>query len=447
MATTPNIRKSFFGGSVSTRMKCETVGGTIAPGPSNPINSTQPSKKRLKSNPAAEKQRVKQAAAQKAKEAAAKRKELEQRLKEALKKQDAIHGDSTKISFGAAASKGRAGSLAVEPSQAVISKLQGSECKTSTGGAAPANSLAGRSGHAGQRSSVDVSVLSTGRKVVTHSVQLQRNTSSVHAASTGKNTLEQQACVRKAGSSPAHVPKPMPLHHKRCRVCANVRPFGAFFEDRRMEDGVAHICAECATKRGLSGKLASMPIPAAKKTASARPAHAACVSQNARPAPGSASAGARPANQSAEPRGFYDSGAPRAPAVRAARAAMRGSPMRRPALDEYEDDGFIDDGDAEDEAMDELRKVTRKFYREIRDDRGFNDRMMEASWADMKREEARSKRMGRQEDDEEERLELLRQQAKEEKKRKGKKRKRKSGMSMFVDDEVSEDSDEDDADD
>lgn len=74
--------------------------------------------------------------------------------------------------------------------------------------------------------------------------------------------------------------------------------------------------------------------------------------------------------------------------------------------------------------------MTRKFYRQDRGDDGFNDRMMETSAAEMRREEARSRKMGRQEDAEAER-QLLAEQAAKDAKRKAHKRRHSSA---FLDD-------------
>ena len=69
--------------------------------------------------------------------------------------------------------------------------------------------------------------------------------------------------------------------------------------------------------------------------------------------------------------------------------------------------------------------------------------MMEASAADMRREEARSKRIGRLEDAEAQRLAAKLKRAQKKKPRK--KKKRKTGVSAFLADEASEsDSEEDD---
>ena len=86
----------------------------------------------------------------------------------------------------------------------------------------------------------------------------------------------------------------------------------------------------------------------------------------------------------------------------------------------------------------------RKFYREDRDVSTFNDRSMEATAAEIRQEEARSKRAGRLEDEKEEQAELLRQAAKIEKRRARRKRRRAGGG--LIDDEVSEDSSDDGSD-
>ena len=72
--------------------------------------------------------------------------------------------------------------------------------------------------------------------------------------------------------------------------------------------------------------------------------------------------------------------------------------------------------------------------------------MMEASAADMRREEARSKRIGRLEDAEAQREEEERLAAKlkrAQKKKPRKKKKRKTGVSAFLADEASESDSED----
>lgn len=79
-----------------------------------------------------------------------------------------------------------------------------------------------------------------------------------------------------------------------------------------------------------------------------------------------------------------------------------------------------------------------------------DDRFMEASAADIRREEARSKRLGRQEDVLAEKEEAERVAAKAARKtahkakKKKKRKKAKTGVNPFLADEASEDSDEDD---
>ena len=101
-------------------------------------------------------------------------------------------------------------------------------------------------------------------------------------------------------------------------------------------------------------------------------------------------------------------------------------------------------------------QVTRGFYREDRGDEPFNDRAMLASTADIRREEARSRRIGRQEDLEAEREELRHAAAKESKLARARKRRKArlqaqgarkaggGGAKMFLDD-GGEDEDDDDA--
>lgn len=96
-------------------------------------------------------------------------------------------------------------------------------------------------------------------------------------------------------------------------------------------------------------------------------------------------------------------------------------------------------------------QVTRGYYRERHDDEFGNDRMMEASAADIRREEARSKRIGRMEDAEAEREEAERLAAKAKralkKSKPKKKKKRRRGVSALIADEASDsDSDEEDED-
>ena len=105
-------------------------------------------------------------------------------------------------------------------------------------------------------------------------------------------------------------------------------------------------------------------------------------------------------------------------------------------------------------------QVTRAFYREDRRDDGpFNDSAMEASAAEMRAEEARSRRIGRQEDLQAEREELRRVAAKEAKLARARKRAkaakrqrgegvggkgvRSGGGASFLDDGGSDDDDED----
>jgi hypothetical protein len=102
--------------------------------------------------------------------------------------------------------------------------------------------------------------------------------------------------------------------------------------------------------------------------------------------------------------------------------------------------------------------VTRKFYREDRSGEPFNDSSMVASLADMRKEEARSRRLGRQEDLEAEREELRRVNAKETKlarARKCRKAQRKAkgraahstgGARTFLDDGGDDDDEDDDGD-
>lgn len=99
-------------------------------------------------------------------------------------------------------------------------------------------------------------------------------------------------------------------------------------------------------------------------------------------------------------------------------------------------------------------QVTRGFYREDRDDEPFNDRAMLASAADIRREEARSRRIGRQEDLAAEREELRHAAAKEAKLARARKRRKAhlkaqgvrkaggGGARLFLDDGGDEEDDE-----
>lgn len=103
-------------------------------------------------------------------------------------------------------------------------------------------------------------------------------------------------------------------------------------------------------------------------------------------------------------------------------------------------------------------QVTRGFYREDRDVSAADDRAMVASAADMRREEARSRRAGRDEDVAAEREELARLRAKEAKvaraRARVKARRRRAGGgggggaarrggAAFLDDAADDDEDED----
>jgi SPT2 chromatin protein len=102
-------------------------------------------------------------------------------------------------------------------------------------------------------------------------------------------------------------------------------------------------------------------------------------------------------------------------------------------------------------------QVTRGFYREDRRGDAGDDRAMVASAAEMRAEEARSRRIGRQEDAEAEREELRRLAAKEAKLARARKRRkaarRKDGSSggkrgdaaMFLDDGGDDEDDDDES--
>jgi hypothetical protein len=99
-----------------------------------------------------------------------------------------------------------------------------------------------------------------------------------------------------------------------------------------------------------------------------------------------------------------------------------------------------------------VAQVTRGFFREDRADEAFNDRSMEASAADIRLEEARSRRIGREEDLEAERQELRRIKEKEAKlaRARAKRRKlgrgaapRRQGGAVFMDDGGEDDDDDD----
>lgn len=91
--------------------------------------------------------------------------------------------------------------------------------------------------------------------------------------------------------------------------------------------------------------------------------------------------------------------------------------------DDYDDDeldGFIDDGPIDggvEEWRREIRKISGYDPSRYKDDWG-DDRMMEASWAQVQAEEKRSARAGREEDIREEMEELKRLKTKAAKKRK-----------------------------
>jgi hypothetical protein len=96
-------------------------------------------------------------------------------------------------------------------------------------------------------------------------------------------------------------------------------------------------------------------------------------------------------------------------------------------------------------------QLTGAYRRRAADAEAGDDRMMEASAAEIRREEARSRRLGRQEDAQAEAEEAARMVAKAARKAarkakvKKKRKKPRTGVSAFLADEASEDSDDDDS--
>jgi hypothetical protein len=105
-----------------------------------------------------------------------------------------------------------------------------------------------------------ISYTTTGHKVVTHSsshlgagrARLQASGPDAgRKLSSGLRVLRAQPTSSKMPSPAVTGPA------KRCRNCAKVKPLNSFLIDKRLEDGLMHICAECAQLKGLSGKFAS----------------------------------------------------------------------------------------------------------------------------------------------------------------------------------------------
>eukprot|EP00892_Ulva_mutabilis_P012908 jgi/Ulvmu1/9990/UM059_0039.1 len=269
-----------------------------------------------------------------------------------------------------------------------------------------------------------------------------------------------------AGPSKAAAPQPSQpsFPSKQCRSCREEKPLTEYYADKRLADGANHMCSTCAKKKGLSGRLLTREEVMAMFPRATKGANGATHSGS-----GATGSPARPV-KTPQPSATCAAGiaqgrmAPSAPRMGSGNAkfygssASRGMPpggfggrysggrMPQSRLDdEYEEDFVVDDVEEEDWRK-ELSQVTRGLYRERHDDEFGNDRMMEASAADIRREEARSKRIGRLEDAEAEREEEERLAAKAKRaqfKKQKKKRKRKTGVSALIADEAESDSEED----
>jgi hypothetical protein len=183
--------------------------------------------------------------------------------------------------------------------------------------------------------------------------------------------------VRAAASRPP--PPPQLKATKVCRNCKEDTPLKDYFLEKRLPDGLMHMCAKCAQKKGLSGKPATpdviasimrsrgvatgmLPPPRADRPAAQ---HLAGPSAGgAAAAPGRANGAAAPlavgravpSGQRGLP-GFY--GVTRAVAP-AARTVLTGGHRRvREDLDAYEAD-FVADDDDEDDWRQELMQVRRR---------------------------------------------------------------------------------------
>lgn len=385
--------------------------------------------------------------------------------------------------------------------------------------------------------------------------QKATNSRSGQSLSSLRAQAELKAKIARGGGKQQEIdkslPPPKPKATKVCRNCQTDTPLKDYFCEKRLPDGLMHMCMKCASKKGLSGKPATPEVIAAimreRNTSASMPggaqpsggrsslpaaSHAPSRANGAGPGPSSTASQARggpshssrggpgaqqrraaPTMQAAGTlKGFYGS-APRDAGPVARMVASGGHRRQREDLDRYEDD-FVDEDEEEEDWRAQLRQVCCTLsaqglslrcpcvrlivcasvliwricawgvsacsqcvveaawhwgfcarcenealgivqvtggWRRRRDDSGDegDDRMMEASAADIRREEAHSKRLGRQEDIEADQEEAARVAAKAAAKKaraasKPKKRKkRRTGVNAFVNDEASEEDDED----
>lgn len=204
-----------------------------------------------------------------------------------------------------------------------------------------------------------------------------------------RSKAELKARAARAGGKQLQIDKSLPPPKakatKVCRNCQEDVPLKDYFCEKRLPDGLMHMCMKCASKKGLSGKPATPEIIAAimhSRSAAAaiqggdRPSgghgsapsrgngvpggrstasHARGGASNSRGAPVGQQRRAAPSVHGAGTlKGFY--GGASGDGGSGARMAALGGRRQREDLDRYEDD-FVEDDEEEEDWRAQLREV------------------------------------------------------------------------------------------
>lgn len=200
--------------------------------------------------------------------------------------------------------------------------------------------------------------------------------------------------ARAARGLPAKPEKPAgpvkPKATKQCRNCKGDIPLKDFFCEKRLPDGLMHMCMKCASKKGLSGKPATPEViaaimkerhaafsaavaatPSGGNSRSPGAVHAPSRANGAGPGPSSMASQARggQGQRRPDPGAQQRRGGPPMQAARSlkgfygsqeagpwARMAAAGGRRHREDLDQYEDD-FVEQDEEEEDWRAQLREV------------------------------------------------------------------------------------------